>query len=52
MSRVADHVAGLHGQASLGELVHMDLDEQEVRYALEITQRVRETLRIDGLKET
>jgi hypothetical protein len=49
VSRVADHVAQMHGETSLGELVHMDLDEAEVRFALEVTRRVREALRSDGL---
>jgi hypothetical protein len=49
VARVADHVARLHGEASLGELVHVDLGEEEVRFGLEVTQRVREVLRADGL---
>jgi hypothetical protein len=49
VARVADHVARVHGKASLGELVHVDLDETEVRFALEVTQRVRDVLRADGL---
>jgi hypothetical protein len=50
ISRVADHVAQLHGETSLGELVHADLDEEEVRFALEVTALVRESLRGDGLQ--
>jgi hypothetical protein len=49
IARVADHVAGLHGEQSLGELVHADLDEGEVRFALEVTRLVRESLRADGI---
>jgi hypothetical protein len=49
ISRVADHVAGLHGETTLGDLVHTDLDESEVHLALAITQQVRETLQTDGL---
>ncbi len=48
--RVADHISRVHGGAELGELVHTDLDEGEVRFALAVTQRVRETLRADGLR--
>ena len=49
IARVADNVAGLHGESTLGELIHPDLDETEVRFALEVTRRVRESLRADGL---
>jgi hypothetical protein len=47
--RVADHVSRVHDGAELGELIHSDLDEGEVRLALAVTQRVREVLRGDGL---
>jgi hypothetical protein len=50
IARVAEHVARMHGEASLGELVHTDLDEQEVHFALAITQLVRDTLHSDGLQ--
>ncbi len=49
VARVADHVAGLHDEQSLGELVHVDLDETEVRLALEVTRIVRDSLKADGL---
>ena len=49
IARVADLVANLHGSESLGELVHMGVDEAEVRLGLEATLLVRETLRADGL---
>jgi hypothetical protein len=49
IARVADHVAGMHGEKSLGELVHADLQEGEVRFALEVTRLVRESLQADGL---
>ena len=49
IARVADHVAGLHGASTLGELVHMDLDEGEVQLALAINRTVVETLAADGL---
>src|SRR5207302_607754 len=42
-------IAGMHGTQTLGEIVHMDLDETEVQLALAVTQRVREVLRADGL---
>jgi hypothetical protein len=50
VARVADHVARLHGGEGLGELVHTDLDEREVHFALAVTQRVREALRADYLQ--
>ncbi len=50
-SQVADRVAQLHGEKSLGELVQTDLDESDVRQALEITRQVRESLKADGLDE-
>ena len=46
---VADNVAAMHGESTLGELIHPDLDEDEVRFALEVTRRARESLRADGL---
>jgi hypothetical protein len=49
VARVADHVARMHGAEDLGELVHTDLDEGEVRFALAVTQRVRDALRADHL---
>jgi hypothetical protein len=49
ISHVADQVAGLHGEASLGELVQVGVDEDEVRLGLEATNLVRESLRTDGL---
>jgi hypothetical protein len=49
IARVAEHVAHMHGAEGLGELVHTDLDEGEVRFALAVTQRVRDALRADHL---
>jgi hypothetical protein len=49
IARVAERVSGLHGGADLGELVHPDLDEAEVRFALALTRRVRDALAADGL---
>lgn len=46
--QVADQVAGLHGEKTLGDLVHTDLDEGEVRFGLEINRRVRETLQAEA----
>lgn len=45
ISKVADGVASIHGEAGLGELIHVDLDETEVRFAVEINRLVRDTLR-------
>jgi hypothetical protein len=50
IARVADHVSGMHGEESLGGLLHTDLDEAEVRFGLEATRRVRESLKTDGLQ--
>ncbi len=52
ISNVADLVANMHGESTLGELVHMDLDEGEVQFALSVSQLVRETLQADGLAPT
>jgi len=49
VTRVADHIARMHGEESLGELVNMDLAEEDVHFGLVVTQRVREALRADGL---
>jgi hypothetical protein len=51
IARVAGHVAGLHGEATLGELVHAGVDEEEVRFGLEATRQVREALRSEGSYE-
>jgi hypothetical protein len=51
IARVADHVAQMHGETTLGDLVHTDLDEGDVRFALEVTRLVQETLRSDGLAQ-
>ncbi len=49
ITRVADNVASLHGKQTLGDLVHMDLDEEEVQVALRLNQLVRAALHEDGL---
>jgi hypothetical protein len=49
IARVADHLSALHQGATLGEIVHMDLDEKEVELALAVDGQVRESLRVDGL---
>ncbi len=49
IARVAEHVTALHGGAELGELVHPDVDEGSLQLALEVTRRVRESLREDRL---
>jgi hypothetical protein len=48
VARVADAVAGLHGQALTG-LVQTDLSESDVLLAAAVTRRVRASLRADGL---
>src|SRR5262249_24439437 len=49
VARVAERVGGLHGESDLGDLVHPDLDEEEVHFALALTRRVRDALAADGL---
>jgi hypothetical protein len=48
VARVAEAVAGLHGEAPAG-LVRYDLSEADVLLAAEVTRRVRASLRADGL---
>ncbi len=47
--RVAASVAGLHGLGTLGSLVRRDVDEDDVRRHLAVSQRVAEVLAGDGL---
>ncbi len=47
--RVATSVAGLHGLGTLGSLVRRDVDEDDVRRHLGVSQRVAEVLAGDGL---
>ena len=49
ISRVADLVSNLHKGQKLGELVHYDLDEQEIQYGLSLNESVRKALLADGL---
>jgi len=49
VARVADRVAEYHSGQAVGELVHTDIDEGEVHVALDVTRRVRDALRADGL---
>lgn len=49
IANVAENVAGLHGKKDLGQLVHMDLDENEVEYSLRLSRSVKESLQEDGL---
>jgi hypothetical protein len=51
VARVAESVAGLHGGEAITGLVRHDLSEEDVLLALEITRRVRESLRADNLIE-
>lgn len=47
--RVAGSVARLHGEGDLGQLIHLDMNEAEVQQALNLNQRVAESLQSDGL---
>ena len=49
ISRVAEQVAGELGVADLGNLVHVDLDETDVHFALELNRTVKSMLERDGL---
>lgn len=48
IANVADQVAQLHGHSTMGELIQMDLTEEDVQYALHLTIRVRQSLQTDG----
>jgi hypothetical protein len=48
INRVADRIANLHDVESLGELVHADLDEAEVQFAVRLNQRVKEAVAADS----
>jgi len=52
VSRVAEKVAELHEGESLGELVHMDIGEDDVQFGLAMNERVRLALLDDGLSIT
>lgn len=49
--QVADQVANLHGESSLGELIMAHLEENEVALGLRLTQCVRGLLARDGIPE-
>jgi hypothetical protein len=49
--RIAEVVAGLHGEVSLGRLVRYDLSAEQVQANLATSQRLLEVLRADGLGE-
>jgi hypothetical protein len=46
---VALLVAGLHGEQSLGEVVHLEITEREFDRNRRITGLVLDSLQIDGL---
>lgn len=52
IARVAESVSVLHGGEELGELIHTDIDEADVRLGLSLNERVRNALRADGLEAT
>jgi hypothetical protein len=49
IANVAEKVATLYGKTDLGELVHMDLTDQDVQFALQLNAKVRRSLMADGL---
>lgn len=48
VATVADQVARMHSIEDLGDLVQMDLTEEDVQYALQLNQSVRLSLKTDG----
>ena len=48
--RIAEAVAGLHGQRDLGRLVHHDLDAEAVQRHLAASAQLLDRLRADGLE--
>lgn len=48
IARVAEQLSELHDGEGLGELVHTDLTEIEVRYGLLLDEGVRKSLQTDG----
>lgn len=49
--QVADRVAELHGESTLGDLIAAHLEETEVALGLQLSNRVRGLLKRDGLQE-
>jgi hypothetical protein len=49
--QVADRVAELHGESTLGDLIAAHLEETEVTLGLQLSNRVRGLLKRDGLQE-
>jgi hypothetical protein len=47
--RIAQAVAGLHDEASLGRLVRYDVSAEQVQANLATTQQLLNVLRADGL---
>lgn len=50
IARVADQVSSFYGGESLGELLHMDLDEETLQFGLQLDNKVKEVLKADGLR--
>ena len=49
IARVADRISGFHDGKSLGELVHVDVDERDVQFGISLNEKVREALKADGI---
>jgi len=49
VARVADRVSNLHDGKSLGNLVHLDVDEADLQFGLLLQERVQTALELDGL---
>jgi hypothetical protein len=47
---VADEVAHLHGEDSLGDVLSTDIEEADVLLGLRLTERVRDILKRDGIE--
>jgi hypothetical protein len=50
IANVAAQVAQLHGATEMDDLVYMDLTEEDVQCALQLSMRVRKSLQADGFK--
>ena len=49
IARVAEQVSSFYGGESLGELLHMDLDEPTLHFGVALNTKVKEALMADGL---
>jgi len=48
VARIAEKISDLHQGESLGDLVHVELDEGDVQFGLKLNERVQDVLKSDG----